>query len=79
MGTLQEAPCTASQLSLHPAFAPEKFSPLPDDTPSPLDLTSLVKTLNNRDTNIKRRRARIDAIVDEDFTLLADLYQKLAQ
>jgi len=52
---------------------------MPEDAPSPLDLKSLVKTLNNRDTNIKRRRARIDAIVDEDFTLLADLYQKLAQ
>jgi|GEM_PF-1437915 len=52
---------------------------MPDDDPTPLDLKSLVKTLNNHDNNIKRRRARIDAICDEDFTLFADLYRKLAQ
>lgn len=52
---------------------------MPDNTPTPLDLKSLVSTLNNRDNNIKRRRARIDAIVDEDFTLLVALYKKLAQ
>ena len=52
---------------------------MPDDTPTPPDLKSLVATLNGRDNNIKRRRARIDAIVDEDFALLADLYQKLAR
>lgn len=52
---------------------------MPDDTPNPLDLKSLVSTLNGRDNNIKRRRTHIDAIVDEDFALLASLYQKLAQ
>lgn len=52
---------------------------MPQDSPTPLDLKSLVNTLNSHDNNIKRRRARIDAIVDEDFSLLADLYKQLAQ
>ena len=43
------------------------------------DLKALVKRLNQRDNNIKTRRARIDAIVDEDFAILDAVYQKLAK
>jgi len=56
-----------------------KFVAMPKDNSTPLDLKSLVITLNKRDNNIKRRRTQIDVIVDEDFALLADIYQKLAK
>ncbi len=49
------------------------------NSPTPLDLKALVNTLNQRDSNIKTRRAQIDAIVDEDFAVLSAVYQKLAQ
>lgn len=49
------------------------------DTPDLSDLKALVNTLNRRDNNIKTRRARIDAIVDEDFATLGAVYQKIAR
>ncbi len=49
------------------------------NSPDLSDLKALVKTLNQRDNNIKTRRAEIDAIIDEDFTALHAVYQKLAQ
>lgn len=49
------------------------------DTPDLSSLKALVNTLNQRDNNIKTRRARIDAIVDEDFASLDAVYQKLAR
>lgn len=52
--------------------------PMPD-TPLKLDLKALVNTLNQRDNNIKTRRARIDAIIDEDFAVLDTVYQQLAK
>jgi len=55
-----------------------KFYSMPD-SPDLSDLKALVKTMNQRDGNIKARRARIDAIVDEDLAVLAAVYQKLAQ
>lgn len=49
------------------------------DSPDLSDLKALVKNLNQRDGNIKTRRARIDAIVDEDFAILSAVYKKLTR
>jgi hypothetical protein len=49
------------------------------DIPTPIDLKALVKSLNKQGNNIKSRRSRIDAIVDEDFAIMDAVYQKLAQ
>lgn len=49
------------------------------DSPTQPDLKALVNALNQRGNNIKTRRARIDAIVDEDFALLDAVYQQLAK
>lgn len=49
------------------------------DIPTPIDLKALVKSLNKQGNNIKSRRSRIDAIVDEDFALLSKIYQHLAK
>lgn len=52
--------------------------PTPDQQP---DLKSLVQQLNQsgRQNDIKQRRAKIDALIDEDFVTLKDLLHKLAQ
>jgi hypothetical protein len=55
-----------------------KTIPMPD-SPDLSDLKALVKNLNQRDGNIKTRRARIDAIVDEDFAILSAVYKKLTR
>jgi|AntRauTorckE5430_2_1112549.scaffolds.fasta_scaffold02168_2 hypothetical protein len=52
---------------------------MPKDDPAPLDLKALAKALNAKGDNLKARRARIDAIVDEDFDRLAAVYQALAK
>jgi hypothetical protein len=49
------------------------------NSPNQTDLKALVNALNQRDNNIKTRRVRIDAIVDEDFTVLDAVYQQLAK
>jgi hypothetical protein len=49
-----------------------------DDAPKPLDLKKLVNIFKNNDNNIKARRANIDAIIDEDFADLEDVFKKLA-
>lgn len=53
--------------------------PLMPDSPLKLDLKTLVNTLNQHGNNIKSRRTRIDAIVDEDFAVLDTVYQQLAK
>lgn len=59
-------------------FVTAKTISMPD-APDLSNLKALVKTLNQRDGNIKARRAKIDAIVDEDFAALIAVYQKLAR
>lgn len=49
------------------------------DDSTPIDLQALAKLLNHKGSNLKARRARIDAIVDADFDRLADVYQALAK
>lgn len=53
----------------------------PDTPPDLSDLKSLVKALNQsgRQNDIKRRRAKIDAIVDEEFAAIGDVLKKLAR
>lgn len=53
----------------------------PDTPPDLSDLKSLVKALNQsgRQNDIKRRRAKIDAIVDEEFFAINDILKKLAR
>jgi len=53
-----------------------------NDTPPDLsDLKSLVQQLNQsgRQNDIKQRRAKIDALIDEDFVTLKDVLNKLAK
>jgi hypothetical protein len=42
------------------------------------DMQQLVNIFKNNDNNIKARRANIDAIIDEDFADLEDVFKKLA-
>ncbi len=53
----------------------------PDTAPNLSDLKSLVQQLNQsgRQNDIKQRRAKIDALIDEDFVTLKDVLHKLAQ
>lgn len=52
-----------------------------DQQPNLSDLKNLVKALNQsgRQNDIKRRRAAIDTLIDEDFVTLKDVLNKLAQ
>jgi len=50
----------------------------PKNDPPPVDLKNLVQQLNASQNNIKTRRARIDAIIDQDFADLGDVFKKLA-
>ncbi len=49
-----------------------------DQQPGLNDLKNLVKALNQngRQNDIKRRRAKIDALLDEDFDALSDVLKK---
>lgn len=53
----------------------------PDKVPDLSDLKSLVQQLNQsgRQNDIKQRRAKIDALIDEDFATLKEVLNKLAQ
>lgn len=53
----------------------------PDIPPDLSELKNLVKALNQsgRQNDIKQRRAKIDALIDEDFTTLKDVLKKLTQ
>lgn len=42
------------------------------------DMQQLVNIFKNKDNDIKARRANIDAIIDEDFDALEDVFKKLA-
>lgn len=42
------------------------------------DMQQLVNIFKNKDNDIKARRANIDAIIDEDFADLEDVFKKLA-
>jgi len=52
-----------------------------DQQPNLSDLKNLVKALNQsgRQNDIKQRRAKIDALIDEDFATLKEVLNKLAQ
>lgn len=56
--------------------------PTPDQQPADLsNLKYLVQQLNQsgRQNDIKQRRAKIDALIDEDFVMLKEVLHKLAQ